>query len=100
MSVGDSVDKPLSQSISLSIRKVYLKIIRVILLNKLRLQVFGKASTVYSKLALAAIAQLISALTFTSELGVNTPFCRGTPNPKNSEYRLTNTLQRRREEDK
>ena len=92
MSLGDSVAKPLSQSIIQSITIVYLKIMRDIFLNKLHLQTFEKASAAYSKRTLAAVAQLISAPTFTSELSINTRFCKGTPNPKNSEYRLANPM--------
>ena len=98
MSFEDNVDKSLLQTVILSLRKVYLKIMREISSNKLRIQTFGMASAVYSKLTFAAVAQFISTLTFSSALSVNTRFCKGTPNPKNLEYRLIK--QRRREEDK
>ena len=100
MSLGDSLDKALLESAIPSLRKVHSTAINEVSRDKLVVATFGMASAVYSKSTLAASAQLISTLTFSSKLSVNTRFCKGTPNPKNLEYRLTNTLQRRREEDK
>ena len=55
MNFKDNVGKSALQSIFSSLRKVYLKIWYKIPSSKLRVQIFGKVSTVYSNLTLATV---------------------------------------------
>ena len=92
MSLGDSEDKALLLSDISSLRIIHSINTNEALPYRLVVERGGKASAAYSKLTLATVSQLISTLTFSLELRVNTRFCKGTPNPKNSEYRLANPL--------